>query len=178
MQNNFSYVIVRCYQSNGQPDSNAPATIQAAIAAGVSRVDVYMFPCFSCGDPSSQVQAAVSAISGLKYDMFWFDIEGPGVYWGSSTSANSQFFEGLVQEAQSMSQSIGVYTSASQWEPIMGSYTGGSSFPLWYAHYDGNPSFSDFQPFNGWTSPTMKQYNGNEVVCGIGVDEDYKPNSS
>ncbi len=30
----------------------------------------------------------------------------------------------------------GVYTSESQWQPIFGSsYTGGSAFPLWYAHY-------------------------------------------
>ncbi len=70
---------------------------------------------------------------------------------------------------------VGVYTSASQWysylhhtsptitlcnyytrEPIMGKYTGGSEFPLWYAHYDGNPSFSDFSPFNGWSKPSIK----------------------
>ena len=37
----------------------------------------------------------------------------------------------------------------------MGSYTGGASYPLWYAHYDNNPSFSDFTPFNGWTQPAM-----------------------
>ena len=48
--------------------------------------------------------------------------------------------------------------SASQWQPIMGSsWTGGSSYPLWYAHYDNNPSFSDFTAFNGWSSPAMKQ---------------------
>jgi hypothetical protein len=51
---------------------------------------------------------------------------------------------------------IGVYTSDSQWVPIMGSYTGGSSYPLWYAHYDGEPNFDDFSPFNGWSSPYMK----------------------
>ena len=25
-----------------------------------------------------------------------------------------------------------------------------SQLPLWYAHYDKNPSFSDWQPFGGW----------------------------
>ena len=30
---------------------------------------------------------------------------------------------------------IGVYTSQSQWPGIMGSYNGGSPYPLWYAHY-------------------------------------------
>ena len=29
--------------------------------------------------------------------------------------------------------------------------------PLWYAHYDNNPSFSDFSPFGGWKEPYAKQ---------------------
>lgn len=49
-----------------------------------------------------------------------------------------------------------MYTSDSQWGPIMGDYSGASSYPLWYAHYDGLPTFSDFSPFNGWSSPAMK----------------------
>lgn len=24
-------------------------------------------------------------------------------------------------------------------------------------HYDGNPSFSDFSPFGGWSTPAIKQ---------------------
>lgn len=39
---------------------------------------------------------------------------------------------------------MGVYTSKSQWIPIMGDWSGGSSLPLWYAHYDGNPSFCKY----------------------------------
>ena len=30
---------------------------------------------------------------------------------------------------------MGVYTSQSQWTPIMGSNTAGSAYPIWYAHY-------------------------------------------
>ena len=42
--------------------------------------------------------------------------------------------------------------------PIFGgSYSGGAKYPLWYAHYDNNPSFSDFTPFGGWTKPAIKQ---------------------
>ena len=29
--------------------------------------------------------------------------------------------------------------------------------PLWYAHYDNIPSFSDFSSFGGWTTPYAKQ---------------------
>lgn len=50
-----------------------------------------------------------------------------------------------------------------------------SDFPLWYAHYDGIPSFSDFKPFGGWTKPTIKQYKGTSSLCGASVDLNYHP---
>ena len=59
------------------------------------------------------------------------------------------------------------------WSQIMGSAgacNGFGSIPLWYAHYDNNPSFSDFQKFGGWTKPNMKQYEGDVTLCGAGVD--------
>jgi hypothetical protein len=43
--------------------------------------------------------------------------------------------------------------------------------PFRYAHYDGNPSFSDFTPFAGWTTPLAKQYQGTTTNgCGASVD--------
>ena len=35
-----------------------------------------------------------------------------------------------------------------------------------YAHYDGEPSVSDFKPFGGWSKPFMKQFAGLVTVCG------------
>ena len=32
--------------------------------------------------------------------------------------------------------SIGIYTSASQWNPITGGTSQFVKYPLWYAHYD------------------------------------------
>jgi hypothetical protein len=62
-----------------------------------------------------------------------FDIEGPD-YWDSNQQANQDFMQGLLDEAANYF-TIGIYTSESQWEPIMGDWDGGSSYPLWYAHY-------------------------------------------
>lgn len=31
--------------------------------------------------------------------------------------------------------------------------------PLWYAHYDNSPSFSDYSSFGGWSEPYAKQVN-------------------
>ncbi len=56
--------------------------------------------------------------------------------------------------------------------------TVGGDHALWYAHYDGNPSFSDFSPFGGWSSPAMKQYTGTSTVCGFGVDDNWYPDAA
>ena len=42
-----------------------------------------------------------------------------------------------------------------------------------YAHYDDNPSFSDFEAFGGWSRPAIKQYEGDAVVCGVDIDKDW-----
>jgi GH25 family lysozyme M1 (1,4-beta-N-acetylmuramidase) len=135
-----------------------------------------MFPCQSCGNPASQVQAAVSALKGSTYGHFWLDIEGPGQYWSSNQQTNQQFFEGLVSAAKSAGVNIGVYSSASQWVPIFGSsYNGGSAYPLWYANYDGAENFNDFKPFGGWSKPSLKQYGDNGNTCGVSYDKDWSP---
>eukprot|EP00050_Salpingoeca_kvevrii_P010128 m.6746 g.6746 ORF g.6746 m.6746 type:complete len:310 (+) comp2649_c0_seq2:251-1180(+) len=178
--NGYSFAIIRCYESIGKPDSNCPHTIYNAWNGGMEHVDVYMFPDPGRGDPAGQVNEMLNYLAQFNihpnrappatYGMVWLDIEGPQ-YWSSSHTNNQNFFNGLVNALKSAGQHFGVYSSKSQWEPIFGSFTGGSSFPLWYAHYDGNPSFSDFEPFGGWTKPAMKQFRGDASICGVGVDE-------
>merc|ERR1712093_132686 len=153
-QNGYSFGIVRAYLSTGQVDSVGPHTIYNAWAGGMSHVDVYMFPC-------------------PQYGMFWFDIEGTQ-YW-NDVASNRAWLTEAVNQALSMGQTVGIYNSQYQWSSIMGSWTGASRFPLWYAHYDNNPSFSDFSPFGGWNQPAIKQYVGNAVVCGAGVDKNFYP---
>lgn len=64
--------------------------------------------------------------------MLWLDIEGTQ-YW-SDQATNRAFFNSMISGAVSAGVHIGIYTSASQWTPIMGSFTGGAGYPLWYAH--------------------------------------------
>ena len=100
--------------------------------------------------------------------MLWFDIEGN---WGGDTAGNNNFIHGLINEANTLGIRWGIYTSASQWGPITGNTNQFGAPPLWYAHYNGDPSFSDFSPFGGWTKPSIKQYNGDVSVCGADVDQ-------
>jgi hypothetical protein len=49
------------------------------------------------------------------------------------------------------------------------------NIPLWYPHYDNNPSFTDYIPFAGWKIPAIKQYLGTSSLCGAGVDRNWHP---
>jgi hypothetical protein len=177
------FAVIRGYQSNNVPDPEGVHTVYNAWDAGMKDVDIYFFPCPRCGDPEGQITKFVDYYKGYNivnrgtpphsYGMLWLDIEGPQ-YW-MTQAENREFFEGLKAGAAAHGIVLGVYTSESQWSPIMGDYTGGSEFPLWYAHYDGDASFSDFRAFGGWSKPAIKQYRGTTSLCGASVDENYYP---
>jgi hypothetical protein len=58
-----------------------------------------------------------------------FDIEGPQ-YW-NDVASNQAWLSEAVNQALSMGQTVGIYTSQYQWSSIMGSWSGASRFPLW-----------------------------------------------
>jgi GH25 family lysozyme M1 (1,4-beta-N-acetylmuramidase) len=79
---------------------------------------------------------------------------------------------------QNRGRAVGIYATAYMWNQILGDKTACPKFtniPLWYAHYDSTQSFDDWtnNKFAGWTTPTIKQYNGDAVVCGFQMDVDY-----
>jgi hypothetical protein len=127
--------------------SNAPGSISAAKSAGISTIDVYLFPCAG-QSASTQVTSMISFLQakGASYGTIWLDIEtnpSTNCGWSSNTQTNCQFISDLIQAAGS--HPVGVYASSSMWSEIAGSScTVGSSKPLWYAHYDNNVSLSFF----------------------------------
>lgn len=168
----YEFAIIRGYQSLGRVDPNAVKNIANAHSAGFKYVDVYAFPCVSCGGPSNQANALVSALGSASYGTIWLDVETYA--WPSSLSSNQQFILSWVNTLKSHGKSVGIYTSYYNWQAIVGlNWTGCSSLPLWYAHYDNSPSFSDFTPYGGWTKPSIKQYAGDKTVCGVDLDLNY-----
>ena len=181
MAGSYSFVIPRGYHSSGSVDTAVCTTINHAKKSGIKGRDAYLFPCPTCSKSASdQVKELVNYLNNNCPDHWtgriWLDIEG-SQYWTGSTSNNKKFYENLVDACKSKSPKCGVYSSSSQWSSIFGStsYSYGSGLPLWYAHYDGKASFSDFTKFGGWTSPHAKQYAGTTTVCGMGVDKNYAP---
>eukprot|EP01105_Mastigella_eilhardi_P019969 TRINITY_DN4724_c0_g1_i1.p1 TRINITY_DN4724_c0_g1~~TRINITY_DN4724_c0_g1_i1.p1 ORF type:complete len:255 (-),score=58.17 TRINITY_DN4724_c0_g1_i1:61-825(-) len=185
----YSFVLARCWRSNNAFDEDVVGNSKAVLGAGLAHFDVYLFPCYGGNHPqctsdtaATQVKFAYNNLTnnGVKYGMMWFDIEEPngdlGQYWSKNISDNQSFFKTMLSQAQTLGIVSGVYTNQYMWTTIMGSsFSGGASYPLWYAHYDSNPSFSDFETFGGWTSPSIKQYQGTHTVCDTGLDADWYP---
>merc|ERR1711974_334925 len=91
---NLTFAVIRCWHSTGTPDTNAPGTVAAAWAGGLAHVDVYMFPCPSCGNPSGQVADAVSYLKqhGTKWGTFWLismDLDSTGDLINQPTPTSS-----------------------------------------------------------------------------------------
>jgi len=195
----YNFAIIRVYCSNGSPDSNGPANINDAWKAGMAHVDGYIFPCYSCGNPAGQIDATISYLAshsvrvlkqnetresletqngkdvvGATVGMLWLDIEGFD-YWSSTPSNNVNFISSMLTEGSKKGYSMGIYSSSYYWNPITGSSTAFKSYPLWYAHWDSNPSFSDYSAFGGWSKPAIKQYVGDDYFCSAGVDKNYYP---
>lgn len=176
-QAGVSFGIVRGWCSYGGYDSNVAGSVGALWSAGAAHVDVYMFPCPG-QDAASQVNSLVSSLSSdsVQYGMIWFDIEtnpSTGCGW-SDPATNCAYMQNLVDAATAAGVNYGTYASEYMWSSIMGAgCTVGGDHPLWYAHYDNNPSFGDFTPFGGWSTPAMKQYQGDDTVCGFGVDDNF-----
>lgn len=167
----FSYAIPRGYCSYGGVDDNVVQNIKNAWAGGMKNVDVYLFPCVPCGNPKTQATDLVNALKGLTYGTVWVDIEN--YKWTSSYSTNKQFALDMVNQLKALGKNVGIYTNENNWSDIMGSWTELSAYPVWYAHYDNSPSFSDFRPFGGWSKPGVKQYNGDVYSCGLSLDKNF-----
>lgn len=180
-QKGITYIITRAYHSYGAVDTNAVINLKNARALGL-QTDVYMFPCNGI-DPAVQVQQLVQGVPSSMYDRVWIDVEDnpkSSCDWSTSPSTNCDFLTKLVQELQKANLKVGIYCSQHFWTKFFGTVDYCAKFTdlgLWYAHYDNNPSFSDWPKFSfgKWSAPTIKQYSGGGVICGVDVDLDYKP---
>lgn len=176
----WSFVIVRSYCSFGGIDSHAVGTLDAAKDGGVAYRDVYHFPCYGGVGAKAQVHDDYEHVKG-HFGMMWFDIEtnpSPGCHWSSNKADNCRFMKELIDAGHGLGIHMGIYASEYMWSSIMGDgcHVGAANgLALWYAHYDGTQSYSDFAAFGGWSKPSIKQYWDSVGYCGISADADWYP---
>eukprot|EP01084_Bolivina_argentea_P235815 396682_1 len=185
------FMITRAWHSYGAFDATSIQNLKNAHAAGFNTnyTDVYLFPCTTTGSPTAKQQMTYMinnlSQSNAVYNMIWLDIEqnpDKKCSWSQyddTTSCN--FLLELAETGISMGKQVGIYSSHGEWDGLVFSSVSAcsqaSKYPLWYAHYDKNPSFDDWpqEKFGGWSTPTIKQYTDDVKYCGTGFDGDYRP---
>ena len=172
----YTFAIIRCYCSTGEIDGNCAQSVKNAWAGGMESVDLYMFPCPTCGNAAGQVQALKNHVDsvGINFGQLWLDIEAASLWLGDYGS-NRAFMNDLANAASSVfgSKLGGIYTNANGWSSIMGDWSEWGNLRLWWAYWDSNPSFSGWSAFAGWSNPTIKQYVGDDSFCGVTLDKNY-----
>lgn len=171
--------------SSGTLDARLHANLRALHDGHFDDVGVYLFPCIT-GDhcPSLEeqvavvVKALVAANASTTTTTLWLDIEaGSTCPWHAAASDNERALRELVTAARRHFHRVGVYSSMHNWLSIFKrssfSFDALKDLPLWYAHYDNEPHFSDFVAFGGWTKPAMKQFADSGNECAVRFDINY-----
>jgi GH25 family lysozyme M1 (1,4-beta-N-acetylmuramidase) len=181
--NGYVFAIIEAWTGGYTLNVNYPQNWRNAKAGGLSYVDIYAFVCNQCyGNTPTAIAAAIKASLPSGFNgMLWLDIEPCSGCWSSDGNQNLQFVDSVAAACQSAGFNLGVYSSYYSWQSVMGSATASTSrlsaLPLWYAHYDNDPSFDDpfYWEFGGWSQPNIKQYAGNGNACGLTIDYDWYP---
>lgn len=194
--NNYQFMITRAWHSYGAPDFSAAINLNNGLVAGINYRDIYFFPCVtpnSTAFAGEQLRRAVQVTPTETWGTLWFDIEvNPSQNCGWSATnftANCNFMTALIMEAQQLSLQVGLYSSHYEHVKLFGSadacpvaYQNG--LPLWYANFDNQQTFADFQNFGGYSlngggdgkgRVAMKQFSDTTSVCNVIADQNFYP---
>jgi len=177
-QNGKDFFINQIWGGSAGVNHNFQGNWQKAKAAGIRYVDGYAFICNACaGNTASNICNSIKSNLPSGFDgMIWIDVEPCTGCWTGSAADRLNYVTGVANTCKSVGLKLGVYSGMGSWGGVFGSssYDAGSlkSYPLWYSHYDGKASFSDWSGvrFGGWSSPAIKQYSGTTAFCGTSVD--------
>ena len=176
-----AFVIIEAFRRSSSVLVEARQTVVNARQAGFDDVQLYHFP-DKAQDPALQIGETLDFFGSVAGNStLWIDVEGPQFWQQANCSANVLFLASMLSAARDRlgADKVGIYTSLSQWQPIMCNSTAFANETLWRPHYDGKADNSDWHdhsvgPFGGWESAAIKQYNGTTSSCGMNVDLDWR----
>lgn len=119
---------------------------------------------------SEQVKTARDVVVGFPIKRLWLDTEDQAAHL---TAAALKRYLNTAVGAAEKGGPIGIYTAKWWWVPAMKNTDAFNQHALWYAAYDGVPTFDDWPvgKFGGWEKPLCKQYEGDVYLCGVKVDK-------
>ncbi len=120
-----------------------------------ARLELHIYGWPYWGDSiSAQVRAHCDLVFGLPVKRYWLDCEASDIMW-----TVDEMLAKIREAVDAATIPAGIYTTLAWWRQWTGHTDAFATLPLWYAHYDYDPTFADFSPGAGWDKPEMKQYN-------------------
>lgn len=157
-----------------QREETTRAQLEILQANGIS-TDAYVYLYFT-SDMTAQVVTAFERIEGYACGVLWLDVEDKGSASGFTTDELIAMVQEAVEAAETeiarlgLEMEVGIYTSWGFWTDVMENSTAFSDLPLWYAHWDHEADFDDWEdlPFGGWEEAMIrgKQYEGDTYIDG------------
>ncbi|HLZ21775.1 MAG TPA: hypothetical protein VKQ30_06615 [Ktedonobacterales bacterium] len=131
---------------------------------------------YNYGWNAAQYAFSIAAQQGAASTMWWLDVETANSWWPSSAMStltvngvtlnlNAVVIKGAADFASSQGLTVGVYSTASQWTTIAGSYN--PRLPNWVA---GTATCSAATPFYAGASVWLVQYS--VQYAGVNYDAD------
>jgi len=145
-----------------------------AASDGGLEIEVYRY-CYWGADVHASLQLLAAAIAGLPVQRIWLDFEDDSApHYGVQQELVCGWIADCLAAAEDLWPGmIGVYTARWWWEPYTGNIPRFSSYPLWVAEYDGDPSLN-FTRFGGWSACFRKQYWGSSDMCHYTADLNFE----
>lgn len=157
-----------------QREEITQAQLASLQANGIS-TDAYVYLYFS-RDMTDQVVTAFDRIDGYACGVLWLDVEDRGSAAGMTASQLVAKVQEAVEAAEveiarrGLQMEVGIYTSWGFWTDLMDDSTAFSDLPLWYAHWDREADYTDWEDlsFGGWDASMIrgKQYQGDTYIDG------------
>jgi hypothetical protein len=180
LQSNVNYFVTRAFTEFGATDGSAIQNLNNAKKLGL-RTDVYLNFCRS-KDAVAQITRFLKDISASLYDNVWISVQknvSPGCDWNVySADSNCQYVQQMLSEVEKSGKRVGILSSLTDWQTIFRTSAGCyqiNKYPLWFIMNDGIQSFNGFQPFGGWTIPSMKTYLTSYQMCGTLINLGFIP---
>jgi len=132
-----------------------------------------------------------NSLLGAVAEYFWIVVQNPQDWLGSkeknrqwlhqvffdagTTMYPTDYGDGVWATVTKLTK-VGILTTKADWQAIIGEHHQslyGDNFIglVWYVGSDDTANFDDFQPFGGWTTPTMKTVNEDVTMCSVVGDE-------
>jgi GH25 family lysozyme M1 (1,4-beta-N-acetylmuramidase) len=159
------HVIIRASLESARHIEIARAQMAFAQQAGLG-LSGYLW-CYWHQDPVQAVHDCLETYRDFPFHTLWLDAED--TEGAHSPEVVIDWLRRAIEAARGRNQRVGIYTGAWFWKQYVGNSPELGDVPLWDANYDGEPR-SPFQPYGGWTSRAVHQFNSAYDLCGQAID--------